>query len=102
MATASLILKFYAVSCAKSLKFDWKDEFAAEQAAGDAAVNIMMEALANPDLGPHPEMGLTSREAPKFILIAQGEGYRPGEIYLGRTRVGEALAGELRGLHART
>ena len=34
----------------------------------------MMDALANPDLGPHPEMGLTSREAPKFILIAQGEG----------------------------
>ena len=28
--------------------------------------------------------------------------YRPGEIYLGWTRVGEALAGELRGRNART
>ena len=35
------------------------DELAAEQAASDAEVNVMVEALANPDLGPqatgHPD-----------------------------------------------
>ena len=33
---------------------------------------------------------------------ACGQACRPGEIYLGWTRVGEALAGELRGRNART
>ena len=28
------------------------DELAAERQAGDAAVNVMVEAVANPDLGP--------------------------------------------------
>ena len=50
-------------------------------------------------------LGPDFRETPGFIRQKENsyrKAYRPGEIYLGRTRVGEALAGELRGLHART